>query len=632
MRIVLFVLFVFGCAASDAFAHPVPSEPHHQIVDEVVAFLLSDTGIGGVRTEDADPQGAPVPPYFYHYSIRHNDGLASSVSGYPGYASISYPGYTMAIAIDTFLGWWIYSGDAQGLARAIECADWILDRRTPSTDLHANWPYSTQTDGVMGGGYDLDTVMSDKPGMMGTRYLRLYDITGDARYFEAATEIADTYVATQRSGGVEEDGRWPFRVRPSDGLVRQDYTSHLMPAIQLLEQMEARRSGFGYAAAAARAWNWIENNPMNGASADYMRWEGFYEDIGPESAGLRDHYSAEATAAAYLERALPGDLEKAIEIRDWSTSVFLAPNGPQNGSGMYDWAILEWQAWMNTTYAATAQWGVLQLRLFHATLGTPLHDPQWREQGLRALNNLTYGQAPASSVPSDDGRMLTTIRELTQPWFGIDTWYEQNFNTVLYLLEAFDLEPSLAPADEDHLLGFDGAQPVDVTIADGRIVSTWSGAGTLRARLASAPTAVTVDEVLSIEPGAVGNGSWSYDAVTQVVEVEHQGGTVILDRNVDTAVPSSGAARTRLSAAPNPFNPRTRIELQLTRDESVTVRVHDARGRLIRTLFAGVLPAGSHAWVWDGLDAQGRAVASGAYRVLAMGSQSHATTAVALVR
>lgn len=625
-------LLVVVASTPEAGAHPVPAKPHHQLVDEVVAFLLSDVGVGGIRTEDAAPDGAPVPPYFYHYSIRHDDGLASAVGGYPGYASISYPGYTMAIAIDTFLGWWVYGGDPRGLARAIEAADWILDRRTPATDLYAHWPYSTQTDGVMGGGYDLDAVMSDKPGMMGTRYLRLFDITGDARYFDAATQIADTYVATQRSGAPEEDGRWPFRVRPSDGFVRQDYTSHLIPAIELLEQMEVRRPGFGYGASAARAWNWIENNPMNGASPDYMRWEGFYEDIGPESAGLRDHYSAEATAAAYLERGAPGDLEKAIEIRDWSTSVFLPPDGPQNGNGVYDWAILEWQAWMNTTYAATAQWGVLQLRLHDATFGTALHDPQWREQGLRALNNLTYGQAPASSVPSDDGRMLTTIRELTQAWFGIDTWYEQNFNTVLYLLEAFDLEPSLAPADEDHLLGYDGAEPTAVQIADGRITSSWSGAGTLRAKLASAPTAVTVQGVLSLEPGPVGDASWSYDPLMQVVEVQHQGGEVILDRNTGTPAPSAKEEHARLEAVPNPFNPRTRIQLELPRGEQVSVRILDARGRLVRTLFRGALEEGMHAWIWDGNDASGAAAASGNYRAVVRGAHVVLSTTVTLVR
>ena len=155
-----------------------PLKPHAQIVEEVVAFLLSDVGFDGILTMDGDPEGEAVPPYFYHYAIRHTNRLRSSTSGYPGYASISYPGYTMSIAIDAFLGWWAYSGDPRGLARARQCADWLLPRRTPSGDLYANWVYSTQTDGIMGGGYDADAVMSDKPAMFGSRLLRLYEITG----------------------------------------------------------------------------------------------------------------------------------------------------------------------------------------------------------------------------------------------------------------------------------------------------------------------------------------------------------------------------------------------------------------------------------------------------------------------
>ena len=175
----IFATLLLISFSSSALAAVVPAKPHHEVVEEVVAFLMSDVGVGGVRTEDAAPDGATVPPYFYHYAIQHDDELESATVGYPGYASISYPGYTMAIAIDAFLAWWAYSGDPEGLARAIACADWLIDRRTPADDLYANWVYSTQTDGVMGGGYDLDAVMSDKSAMFALRLLRLHDVTGD---------------------------------------------------------------------------------------------------------------------------------------------------------------------------------------------------------------------------------------------------------------------------------------------------------------------------------------------------------------------------------------------------------------------------------------------------------------------
>jgi len=74
------------------------------------------------------------------------------------------------------------------------------------------------------------------------------------------------------------------------------------------------------------------------------------------------------------------------------------------------------------------------------------------------------------------------------------------------------------------------------------------------------------------------------------------------------------AARTALLAVrPNPFNPRTEIRYTLARAGRATVRLHDARGAVVRTLLAADLPAGPGAVVWDGRDDAGNPVASGVY-------------------
>jgi len=66
---------------------------------------------------------------------------------------------------------------------------------------------------------------------------------------------------------------------------------------------------------------------------------------------------------------------------------------------------------------------------------------------------------------------------------------------------------------------------------------------------------------------------------------------------------------------PNPFNPLTTIEFALPAPTAATVAVHDLRGRLVRTLFAGALPAGRHEVRWDGRDERGGWAASGVYLV-----------------
>ena len=75
---------------------------------------------------------------------------------------------------------------------------------------------------------------------------------------------------------------------------------------------------------------------------------------------------------------------------------------------------------------------------------------------------------------------------------------------------------------------------------------------------------------------------------------------------------------------PNPFNPRVNIRYGLPESGPVQVTVHDATGRLVRTLVSGQEEAGWREQAWNGLDDGGRRVASGLYfaRVLAGGESA----------
>lgn len=64
---------------------------------------------------------------------------------------------------------------------------------------------------------------------------------------------------------------------------------------------------------------------------------------------------------------------------------------------------------------------------------------------------------------------------------------------------------------------------------------------------------------------------------------------------------------------PNPFNPSTTIRFELSHGGRVTLAVFDTNGALVATLANARYEAGSHDVEWDGTDAGGRRVASGAY-------------------
>jgi len=81
-----------------------------------------------------------------------------------------------------------------------------------------------------------------------------------------------------------------------------------------------------------------------------------------------------------------------------------------------------------------------------------------------------------------------------------------------------------------------------------------------------------------------------------------------------TASPPSATSPTRLfSNWPNPFNPSTTIQYELSREGHLKLEVFDSRGRWVRTLLDGPRPAGPGSILWNGTDGAGRTVASGVY-------------------
>jgi flagellar hook assembly protein FlgD len=82
--------------------------------------------------------------------------------------------------------------------------------------------------------------------------------------------------------------------------------------------------------------------------------------------------------------------------------------------------------------------------------------------------------------------------------------------------------------------------------------------------------------------------------------------------DVGPTVPAPHASRLH-AAVPNPFNPRTRMQLDLAGDAPVTLVVYDGAGRAVRTLVDEPLAAGRYEVAWDGTTDDGRSVPSGVY-------------------
>jgi len=87
-------------------------------------------------------------------------------------------------------------------------------------------------------------------------------------------------------------------------------------------------------------------------------------------------------------------------------------------------------------------------------------------------------------------------------------------------------------------------------------------------------------------------------------------------RSPETDIVLSGlpvAATRLLPNVPNPFNPMTKINFEMEKAGRARVSIYDVSGRLVQTLVNEQLGSGLHVRVWQGRDATGRQVPSGAY-------------------
>ncbi len=82
---------------------------------------------------------------------------------------------------------------------------------------------------------------------------------------------------------------------------------------------------------------------------------------------------------------------------------------------------------------------------------------------------------------------------------------------------------------------------------------------------------------------------------------------------VDPVTPAAPVVFALEQNFPNPFNPVTTITFSLPEKGEVDMGVYDVSGRLVKTLYQGVMDQGKHKATWDGRNNAGRAVSSGVY-------------------
>jgi photosystem II stability/assembly factor-like uncharacterized protein len=124
------------------------------------------------------------------------------------------------------------------------------------------------------------------------------------------------------------------------------------------------------------------------------------------------------------------------------------------------------------------------------------------------------------------------------------------------------------------------------------------------------------------------NGSFVVDAVRLgLAAVAH-----LARPDTVPADPAFPGLLTITAARPNPFSIETGIRFLTAVSGDVEIAVFDVRGRMVKTLLAGELPAGRHTVEWDGQTDDGKRAAAGIYLVGAMLGNDTAGFRIVLLR
>jgi hypothetical protein len=359
------------------------------------------------------------------------------------------PAGLYAMLVESALLWYAFSGDSAAVDLARKGLDYqITHGSTPADWSWARCPYASAGAGdaeyqgaddqwcdFCGRGDGIGVIEPDKVGELGVAYLRMFEVTGEPRYRDAALACADALAKHVRTGDAEHSP-WPFRVYALTNVPREEYSSNVVGAIELFDELV--RLGLGpvetYRRARASAFDWLMHVPMTNDA-----WSGYFEDIDIHRAPADNpnQYSALRTARWILlhEDADPGWREHVAHLIAWAVDVFGKDTATERGQQWGATVMSEQAADMAKMGSHTARLGAT-LALWSEATG----DAAARDRARRSLNWATY-------ACRDDG--VVAVGESREEGF----WFSDGYGDYIrHFLVAMAAVPDWAPAGETHLL------------------------------------------------------------------------------------------------------------------------------------------------------------------------------------
>jgi len=506
--------------ASDTLAgHPVSLDagrkllswvdPKHAAYPEVVR-LAFERLLTGFPMED---NGRPTWLTYCCF-----DGESLRGGSWPHNPASFYAGLTQGAAL-----YYPYTGDRRVIELVQRVLDYQIANGTTPADSSWAWPqvpYASADHGALvyrgahdfryaspndppklGRGDGYGVIEPDKVGELGLAYLVGWQLTGEARYREAALAGARALARHVRAGDASRSP-WPFRVVAETGFVREEYGSNLAPTLRLFDELE--RLGLGevdaWRRARQKAWDWLVAHPLKTDA-----WANYFEDVPSlDTPTNLTQYTAGEMARYLLEHPDrdPAWREHASHLIGWIERTFGVDTKRETGLQWGAVAISEQLEYMYKMGSHTARFASL-LALWHERTGEALA----LEKAFRSFNWASY---------MCDRRGVVRVGPVES-----SHWFSDGYGDYIrHFMIGLGAVPAWSAPGEDHLLR-SSSIVTDVAYAPGQVrYRTFDDAGEERLRLSFVPRAVTAD-------GAELKTGWSFDPQTRVLQIRRQGARAV---------------------------------------------------------------------------------------------------------
>jgi len=338
-----------------------------------------------------------------------------------------------------------YTGDPHTIEFLENFVDYELEHGlTPEGYAWSQVPYPSANPGALRysgwSQHGEDFVEPHVVGEDGYAYLRLYEMTGNTKYLQAAIRCAEALVKNYKPGNADISP-WPYRCFARDGSIAGNktmfpYSANVVEPIMLFDELIRLNQGdvASYKRVRAGAWDWLMKYPMQNNV-----WVGYFEDVQASMGNMNQVIPLEFARYVLLHPEKdPEWREHARQLIEW---VKTTPKWPkyivhgalittEQGNGKNFCCNLPNQCCDSHSSRLAAVEA-----LYYAKTG----DVAYKEQAYRTYNWVTYWQGLSGKAHAP---------------FSDQWWFTDEFaDGPRRMMDAFWAVPEWAPEDESHLLG-----------------------------------------------------------------------------------------------------------------------------------------------------------------------------------